>query len=233
MALHLYLIRHGETAWSLTAQHTGRTDLMLTARGEDQARELGPHLAGITFDRILTSPLKRAHLTCGLAALEGSPEIEPDLVEWDYGDYEGQKSDDIRKHRPNWDLFRDGCPQGEMPGQILARADRLIRRLRQLDGNVALFSHGQFGGVLAARWIGLPLGDARHFPLGTASISMLGYHSDHPGIPVISLWNFLSHPIANPSSLDREMRARALQRWENDGGKVVREGLMPEILKGG
>ncbi|MEO8614999.1 MAG: histidine phosphatase family protein [Luteolibacter sp.] len=221
MPLHLYLIRHGETAWAMTARHTGITDIPLTENGVDQALELGPHLAGVSFAHILTSPRERARHTCKLAGLEGIPEIEPDLAEWNYGDYEGEKSADIRKDRPDWDVFRDGCPQGEMPVEILARADRLIARLRLLDGNVALFSHGQFGGILGARWIGLPLADARHFPLGTASISILGYDPDHPEVPVISLWNFISHPISNPVASDQAMKKQAISRWENEGGKIA------------
>ncbi len=193
MPLHLYLIRHGETEWALSSQHTGLSDIPLTANGEDEARKLGPQLQGISFTHVLTSPLKRARLTCKLVALNGVPEIEPDLVEWNYGDYEGKKSVNIRRERPDWDVFRDGCPNGETPAQVLARADRLIARLRTLDGNVALFSHGQFGGVLGARWIGMPLENARHFPLGTASVSTLGYDPHHPEVPVIALWNAFSH----------------------------------------
>lgn len=221
MSLHLYLIRHGETAWALTARHTGRTDIPLTKNGVGQALELGPHLAGVSFAHILTSPLERARHTCELAGLEGVPEIEPDLAEWNYGDYEGEKSDDIRKKRTDWDLYRDGCPQGEMPDEILFRADRLIARLRLLDGNVALFSHGHFGGILAARWIGLPLAAARHFPLGTASISILGHDLGHPEISVISLWNFFSHPICSPVASEQTMKKQAISGSENEGGKIT------------
>jgi probable phosphoglycerate mutase len=124
-----------------------------------------------------------------LVGLDNVAEIEPDLSEWDYGDYEGQRSVYIRKGRPDWNVFRDGCPRGEMPAAILVRADRLIARLRALDGNVALFSHGQFGGVLAARWIGLAVVAAQHFPLGTASLSIFAFDSHHPTVPVIALWN--------------------------------------------
>lgn len=221
MSLHLYLIRHGETAWALTARHTGITDIPLTENGVDQAMELGPRLAGVSFARILTSPLQRARHTCELAGLKGIPVIDPDLAEWNYGDYEGEKSSDIRKERTDWDLFRDGCPRGEMPGQILVRADCLIVRLRQLDGNVALFSHGQFGGILAARWIGLPLAAARHFPLGTASISILGYDPGHPEVSVISLWNFVSHSISDSTGSDQTMKKQAISGWENEGGRIA------------
>jgi len=223
MPLHLYLIRHGETKWALSSRHTGHSGIPLTVNGKDEARKLGPQLQGISFAHVLTSPLKRARQTCKLVALNGVPEIEPDLVEWNYGDYEGKKSVNIRRERPDWDVFRDGCPNGDMPAQVLARADRLIARLRTLDGNVALFSHGQFGGVLGARWIGMPLENARHFPLGTASVSILGYDPDHPEVPVISLWNYLSQPFSHsvqPPPSGQTMTQRAIRRWENEGGEI-------------
>jgi broad specificity phosphatase PhoE len=185
----LYLVRHGETEWSLSGQHTGRSDIALTARGEDEARKLAPRLLDIQFDHVLSSPLKRARQTCELAGLGAAAEINAELAEWDYGDYEGQRSANIRKQRPEWNLFRDGCPRGEMPAHVSNRADRLIATLLALGGNIALFSHGQFGCALAARWIGLPLIEARHFELGTASLSILGHHSHHPGVAVIALWN--------------------------------------------
>ncbi len=188
-ALRLYLIRHGETEWSLTGRHTGRTDIPLTRNGEDEARALGRRLPDIPFSHVLSSPLKRALRTCELAGLDTIPEIEPDLAEWDYGDYEGLRSLDIRKARPDWDVYRDGCPGGEMPAQISARADRLIARLLKLDGNVALFSHGQLGCVLAMRWIGLAANEAQHFTLGTASFSVFAFDPHHAGVPVIALWN--------------------------------------------
>jgi probable phosphoglycerate mutase len=158
----LYFIRHGETAWSLSGQHTGRTDIPLTAKGEDEARALIPWLGQVQFARVFSSPRRRARRTCELAGLGDRAELEPDLAEWDYGDYEGKLSSDIRARRPNWNIFRDGCPHGEMPGDISARADRLIARLYMVGGNTALFSHGQFGVALAARWIGLPDGVAQH-----------------------------------------------------------------------
>jgi len=151
MPLRLYFIRHGETEWSLSGQYTGRTDIPLTAHGEEAARALGQHLRSTPFARVLTSPLLRARQTCELAGLGAAPEIEPDLAEWDNGDDEGRTTADILKSRPNWNLFRDGSPHGETPTQISDRADRFIARLRALDGNVALFSHSHFGRVLAAR----------------------------------------------------------------------------------
>jgi broad specificity phosphatase PhoE len=187
MPLRLYLIRHGETEWSLSGRHTGRTDIPLSEQGVQDARKLGQRLRGARFSRVLTSPRQRARQTCALAALTRVAEIESDLEEWDYGDYEGQRSVDIRKSRPDWNLFRDGGPHGETPGQVSDRADRLIARLRAMDGNVALFSHGHFGCVLAARWIGLPVIEGQHFLLGTASLSILDYEPNNPEVPVIVL----------------------------------------------
>jgi probable phosphoglycerate mutase len=188
-SLHLYLIRHGETAWSITGQHTGFTDISLTAHGEEEARSLAPVLGTIPFTRVFTSPLRRARQTCGLAALGADEEVEPDLSEWDYGDYEGRRTADIRREQPGWNVWRDGCPHGETPGDISERADRMLARLSVLSGNVALFSHGQFGSALAARWIGLAVIEAQHFALGPASISILAHDADHPKVPVIALWN--------------------------------------------
>lgn len=189
MLPRIYVIRHGETEWSLSGQHTSRTDIPLTARGENAARSLGQRLRDIRFAHVLTSPRERARRTCALAGLGPEVEIEPDLAEWDYGDYEGQRSADIVQRRPDWNLFRDGCPRGETPPQISDRADRLIARLRGLGGNVALFSHGHFGRVLAARWIGLQVNQARCFLLNTASLGILDYEHDHIELPVIALWN--------------------------------------------
>lgn len=188
-SLRLYFIRHGETEWSLSGQHMGRTDLPLTAHGEDEARALRQRLSDIPMAHVLTSPLGRARQTCVLAGLGSEAEVEPGLAEWDYGDYEGKKSVDIRKGRPGWNVYRDGCPGGETPVQISDRANRLIKRLRGLDGNVALFSHGQFGAALGVRWIGLPLVAGQHFSLGETSLSILSDDPHHPEVPVIALWN--------------------------------------------
>jgi broad specificity phosphatase PhoE len=189
MDLQLYLIRHGETAWSLSGQHTGRTDLALTSHGQDQARGLEPMLRAVPFDFILSSPARRARETCALAGLGRSAEVDPDLAEWDYGEYEGRTSPEICEKRPGWNVFRDGCPGGESVDTVSERADRLIKRVVALSGNVALFSSGQFGCALAARWIGLPVIQAQHLMLGTASISILGYNPDHPELRVIAHWN--------------------------------------------
>ncbi|MFY9329096.1 MAG: histidine phosphatase family protein [Georgfuchsia sp.] len=235
MPLCLYLVRHGETEWSLSGRHTGRTDIPLTAHGEDEARELAPRLRNIQFTQVLTSPLKRAQQTCELAGLSPTAVIEPDLAEWDYGDYDGQRSVDIRKQRTDWNIFRDGCPQGEMPAQVSERADRLIAHLRALEGNIALFSHGQLGCVLAARWIGLPLVEAQHFTLGTASLSVLGHDSHQPEVAVIALWNAASSEtseLISCSSTGETMSVnpRAIARWENEGGEIPM-GTGADLLK--
>jgi broad specificity phosphatase PhoE len=189
--LHVYLVRHGETAWSVTGQHTGRTDMALTPRGEDEARSLRTSLCAVHFDRVLTSPLQRARRTCTLAGLGSAAVIEPDLAEWDYGQFEGKVSSDIRKVRPGWNCYRDGCPGGESPDDISRRADRVVTRLCTFGGNVALFSHAEFGCSLAARWIGLSVLQGEHLQLGTASVSILAFNPNHPGLPVIAQWNVL------------------------------------------
>ena len=185
----VYYIRHGETAWSLSGQHTGRTDLALTSHGEDQARRLALRLKNIGFSVVLASPRQRARQTCDLAGQGASVLIEPDLAEWDYGDYEGLPSADIRRERPDWNIMRDGCPNGETPAQVVARADGLIARIRSLQGNIALFSHGQFGQVFVARWIGWPATAGQHFTIDPASLGILGRKPGAPDIPAILLWN--------------------------------------------
>jgi probable phosphoglycerate mutase len=187
--LQIYFIRHGETAWSESGQHTGRTDLPLTPHGEAMARGLATTLKGIAFSLVLTSPRLRARATCELAGLGAMAEIESNLVEWDYGDYEGLRTAEIRELHPNWDVWEDGCPSGEMPVDASDRADQLIARLRNRTGKVALFSHGQFGRVLAARWIGLPVTQGQHFAIDPASMGILSFETDHPRRRVISLWN--------------------------------------------
>ena len=187
--LQIYFIRHGETEWSLSGQHTGRTDLPLTAHGEEMARQLATTLKGIVFSLVLTSPRLRARATCELAGLGGSAQTEPNLAEWDYGDYEGLRTAEIRQLHPGWDVWEDGCPGGESPSDASRRADQLIARLRDLTGKVALFSHGQFGRALAARWVGLPVTEGQHFAIDPASIGIFGFETDHPKRRVISLWN--------------------------------------------
>ncbi|HMG32908.1 MAG TPA: histidine phosphatase family protein [Blastocatellia bacterium] len=188
----IYLARHGETAWSLSGQHTGITDLPLTERGERNARQLGERLKGMNFVKVLTSPLQRAARTCELAGFAGDAEIDRDLLEWNYGQYEGLRTVDIRAERPDWQLFRDGCPGGESPEQVGGRAYRVVQNLRGFKGDVLLFSSGHFLRVLAARWIGLEAGAGRLFMLSTASLSALGYEHNLSE-PVIRLWDDTRH----------------------------------------
>lgn len=190
------LIRHGQTAWSLSGQHTGITDIPLTRQGELEAAALAPYLRRDRYAAVLTSPLLRARQTCALAGLGDGSMIEPDLIEWNYGEYEGRLSVDIRLERPGWAIFRDGCPGGESPMDIAARADRVIARLGRLGDSIALFSHGQFACSLAARWIGFDILEAEHLALDTASISILGHSHSRPETPVIALWNFAPHHLA-------------------------------------
>src|SRR6185369_3633507 len=187
-----YLARHGETAWTISRQHTGRTDLPLTAQGEAEARGLATRLDGLKFAAVLTSPLQRARRTCELAGFGSDAIVEPDMMEWNYGAYEGRTSAEIHAERPDWDLFRDGCPGGESPDQIGARADRVIRRVREIAGNTLLFSSGHVLRVFAARWLGLDPGAGRYFLLGTASLSVVGYEHNRSE-PVIRLWDEMPH----------------------------------------
>jgi broad specificity phosphatase PhoE len=193
MALQsIYLARHGETEWALSGKHTGRTDIPLTAKGEREARRLAERLNWLTFTHVLTSPLQRARRTAELAGYAGVVKAEPDLLEWNYGQYEGLSSAEIRKLDPNWQLFRDGCPGGEEVLQIADRADRLLSRVRAMDGTVLLFAHGHILRVLAARFLGLDVSAGQYLYLGTASLSMLGFeHPPHD--PVIRLWNDRLH----------------------------------------
>ncbi len=191
--LQVYFIRHGATAWTVSGQYTGGTDIPLSAQGEAEARKLAPRLRGISFSRVLTSPLQRARRTCELAGLAATAEIEPDLTEWNNGEYEGRTLTDILGLQSNWNLFRDGGgPQGETPLQISDRVDRFISRLEAMEGNVALFSHGHFGRVLGARWIGLSVAQGQHLLLDPASLSMLGFEHGLRELPAIALWNSLS-----------------------------------------
>jgi broad specificity phosphatase PhoE len=187
--LSLYFVRHGETEWSLSGQHTGSTDIPLTTQGEDEAQALQLWIDQIEFAHVLTSPRQRARQTCALVGLGAQAEIEPDLAEWGYGDYEAKTSADIRKERPDWDIFRDGCPHGEMPAEVSDRANRLIAHLNTMSGNVALFSHGHFGLSLATRWIGLPIEQGQHLQLDTGSLSILSSNPSRADRLVIALWN--------------------------------------------
>ena len=203
----VYMARHGETAWSLSGQHTGLTDLPLTPNGERNARRLGERLKGMTFKRVFTSPLQRAARTCELAGFGSVAEVDRDLVEWDYGQYEGLRSDEILAKRPDWQLFRDGAPGGESPAQVGERADRVVQRVRAVQGNVLLFSSGHFIRALAARWLGLnPASAGKYFVLSTASLSALGYEHNLSQ-PVIRLWNDDHHVIESSQLFGEELSA--------------------------
>jgi len=190
----LYIARHGETAWSLSGQHTGLTDLPLTERGQSNARRLGNQLRGRSFAHVFTSPLQRARRTCELAGFGAEAEVDRDLLEWNYGDYEGLRTAEIHAKRPGWELFRDGCPGGESVGDVGARADRMVDRVRALRQEVLIFSSGHFLRVLAARWLGLEPEAGKYFLLSTASLSALSYEHDLTQ-PVIKFWNDLHHVI--------------------------------------
>ena len=188
----IYLARHGETVWSVTGQHTGVTDLPLTDRGECNAVRLGDRLRGLVFTKVFTSPLRRAARTCELAGFGAVANVDRDLMEWNYGDYEGLRTVEIRAKRPDWHLFRDGCPNGESPVQIGARADRVVSRMRAIKGDVLLFSSGHFLRVFAARWLGLEPAAGKFLMLDTASLSALSYEHDLSQ-PAIRFWNDSRH----------------------------------------
>jgi broad specificity phosphatase PhoE len=190
----VYLARHDETAWSLSGQHTGLTDLPLSEHGERNALHLGNRLRGRSFAGVFTSPLQRARRTCELAGFGAEAKVDNDLVEWNYGEYEGLRTAEVRANRPGWQLFRDGCPGGESPGEVGVRADRVVRRMRGASGDVLIFSSGHFLRVLAARWLELEAKAGRYFLLSTASLSALGYEHDRSQ-PVIQLWNDLHHLV--------------------------------------
>jgi broad specificity phosphatase PhoE len=188
----IYMARHGDTTWSLTGQHTGLTDLPLTPEGELTAKKLRLRVKGLSFERVYSSPLQRAWRTCELAGFKDVAEIDPDLVEWNYGDYEGLTTAEIRARRPDWQLFRDGCPGGESPTDVAARAERVLTQLRSCGGNVLLFSSGHFMRVIATRWVGLEIARSNLLMLDTASLSALGYEHSLSE-PVIRLWNDTDH----------------------------------------
>lgn len=190
----VYIARHGETAWSLSGQHTGLTDLPLTEQGRKNATQLGALLRELQlqFAKVFTSPLQRAATTCELAGYGAVAERDPDLLEWNYGDYEGLRTTEIHAKRPDWQLFRDGCPGGESPEQVGARADRVVKRLRGINGNVLIFSSGHFIRTLAARWLGLEPAAGRFFVLSTASFSTVGYENNLAQ-PAVKLWNDTRH----------------------------------------
>ena len=188
----VYLVRHGETAWTISRQHTGRTDMPLTEQGEHDAQALSARLKGMSFAKVLTSPLQRARRTAELAGFGDCAQSDPDLREWDYGAYEGRRTAEIRAERPGWRLFKDGCPDGETIQAVSVRADRVIARIRAPNSEVLVFAHRDILRVLAARWLSLPAMEARRFYLTTASLSILGYDHDLDE-PVIRLWNDARH----------------------------------------
>ncbi len=190
----IYLARHGETVWSRDGRHTGRTDLPLTEEGERNAHHLRDRLAGLAFAKVLTSPLQRAKRTCELAGFGAVAEVDPDLVEWNYGDYEGIRTAEIRRKRPDWALFRDGCPNGESPSEVAARADGVVAHIRAINGNVLIFSSGHFLRVFAARWLGLEPLIGKYLMLDTASLSALTYEHDLCD-PAIRVWNDTGHAL--------------------------------------
>jgi broad specificity phosphatase PhoE len=206
----VYLARHGATAWTVAGRHTGRTDLPLTAEGAANARRLGQRLQGLSFARVLTSPLQRAAQTCELTGFRAVARSDGDLMEWDYGDYEGKTSAEIQRLRPGWDLFRAGCPGGESVADVGTRAERVLARIRAFDGHTLIFSHGHFLRVFTARWLALDAAAGHCFYLGTAALSILGYEYDR-GRPVIALWNDCGHALAAgrpQQALEEAHRAR-------------------------
>lgn len=196
--MNVFAIRHGETAWSLSGQHTGATDIPLTDNGRRLAKRMRQALARNTFALVLTSPMQRARETCELAGLGDGAIVEPDLVEWNYGEYEGLTPEQIRERAPGWLIFRDGCPNGEAPEQVGMRVDHVLARARAVDGDVALFAHGHILRVLAARWLGLPASAGKHFLLNTGTLSVLAYYR---GIPAVSVWN---GPLLDNSNRENE-----------------------------
>jgi broad specificity phosphatase PhoE len=209
----VYLARHGETAWTVTGQHTGLTDLPLTERGENNARRLGEVLKKLTFAEVFTSPLRRAMRTCELAGFQSVAEIDRGLVEWDYGEYEGRLTVDILQERPDWQLFRDGCPGGESPQQVAARADRVVARVRAATGDVLLFSSGHFLRVLATRWIRIEPINGQSLMLSTASLSALSYEN-WLSQPAILFWNDTHHVLVTNGQAQSAAHERSLATQE-------------------
>ena len=190
----LYLARHGDTAWTENGRHTGRTDLPLNEHGEEHARQLGERLRGFSFARVFASPLIRVRKTCELAGFGAAAEIDPDLVEWDYGKFDGRTTADILKEWPDWEMFRDGCPGGESADDVAARVDRFIAKVRRINGDVLAFSSGHTIRMIAARWVGLAPAAGRVFFCRPASVGVLGFEHDSRDQPVILLWNYTSDP---------------------------------------
>jgi probable phosphoglycerate mutase len=191
----LFLARHGDTAWTDSHQRTGRTDIPLNSAGEARARLLGKTLCRLSFARVFTSPLQRASKTCELAGFGAVADLEPDLFEWDYGRFEGMLTRNILDQQPGWELFRDGCPEGECPGDVASRADRFIQRVRDIDANVLAFSSGHIIRMIAARWLGLPPQAGRFFYCRPASVGILGYEHKNRSEPILGPWNRVPEPL--------------------------------------
>ena len=190
----VFMARHGDTEWTESRQRTGRTDLPLNEHGEERARQLGKRLQRFSFAQVFTSPLQRASKTCALAGFGEVAKVDPDLVEWDYGRFEGNLTRHILKEQPGWEMFRDGCPDGESPEDISARADRFIARVRGIDGDILAFSSAHIIRMIAARWLGLPPGAGRFFFCRPASVGVLGFEHNSLDEPIIALWNYVTHP---------------------------------------
>jgi broad specificity phosphatase PhoE len=190
----LFLTRHGDTAWTDSHQRTGRTDLPLNEAGEARAWQIGERLRRFSFTSVFTSPLQRASKTCELAGFGEVANVDPDLVEWDYGRFEGMLTKDILKEQPGWELFRDGCPEGEAPGDVAARADQFIARVRGIEGDVLAFSSGHVIRMIAARWLGLPPGAGKFFYCRPASVGVLAFEHRNRDEPIVGLWNHVSQP---------------------------------------
>jgi broad specificity phosphatase PhoE len=190
----LFVARHGDTAWTDSRQRTGRTDIPLNESGEERARLLGARLRRFSFVRVFTSPLRRASKTCELAGCGAAAEPDPDLVEWDYGRFEGMLTKNILKQQPGWELFRDGCPDGESPDDVASRAERFIARVRGIEGDVLAFSSAHIIRMIAARWLGLPPQTGRFFYCRPASVGVLGFEHKNRNEPIIGLWNHMPQP---------------------------------------
>ena len=190
----LFLARHGDTAWTDSHKHTGRTDVALNERGEEHARQIGEQLRRLSFRQVFTSPLQRASRTCALAGFGAGAETDPDLIEWDYGRFEGKRTSEVLTERPGWELFRDGSPDGESPPDVAARADRFIAKVREIGGDVLAFSSGHIIRMIAARWLGLPPATGRFFYCDPASVGVLGFEHNSLDEPLIRVWNYVLLP---------------------------------------
>jgi broad specificity phosphatase PhoE len=190
----LFLARHGDTPWTVSGQHTGRTNIALNFQGEQNARQLGERLRQNTYIRVFTSPLQRAAKTCQIAGYGERAEIDSDLLEWDYGDFEGKTTAEILKEQPGWELYRDGAPKGESPENVAARADSFLARIREIKGDVLAFSSGHIIRMIAARWLGLKPADGRFFYCRPASVGVLGYEHNSRNEPIIRAWNYVRLP---------------------------------------